>query len=91
VRPRRTITAVENAFSTSFCAEPAFSRVEPEIASGDGNLDDEVGAARQLRADDRHDRSAQRPGGRRRLERAERVRRAPARRHRYDDVLGARA
>ena len=34
VRPRRTITAVENAFRTSFCAVPALSRVEPEIASG---------------------------------------------------------
>src|SRR5581483_2458229 len=33
VRPRRTFTIVEIAFSTSFCAVPAFRRVEPETIS----------------------------------------------------------
>jgi hypothetical protein len=33
-RPSRTIVAVEKAFSTSFCAVPAFIRVEPVSTSG---------------------------------------------------------
>jgi hypothetical protein len=34
VRPSFTITAVENAVSTSFCAVPAFMRVDPATTSG---------------------------------------------------------
>jgi hypothetical protein len=34
VRPRRTIVTVEIVLSTSFCAVPALSRVEPATASG---------------------------------------------------------
>ena len=34
VRSTRIISAVENAFSSSFCAVPAFMRVDPAIASG---------------------------------------------------------
>lgn len=34
VLPSRTITIVENMLSTSFCAVPALSRVEPLITSG---------------------------------------------------------
>ena len=34
VRPSRTIVTVEIVFSTSFCAVPAFIRVEPAITSG---------------------------------------------------------
>jgi hypothetical protein len=34
VCPSRTINAVEKPLSTSFCAVPALSRVEPVIASG---------------------------------------------------------
>ena len=34
MRPRRTISAVEKALSASFCAVPAFRRVEPAMTSG---------------------------------------------------------
>ncbi len=34
VRPIRTIVAVEKAVSTSFCAVPAFIRVDPAMTSG---------------------------------------------------------
>ena len=34
MRPIRTITAVDTALSTSFCAVPAFIRVEPVSTSG---------------------------------------------------------
>src|SRR5262249_44720776 len=34
VRPSRIIVAVEIAFRTSFCAVPAFNRVDPETTSG---------------------------------------------------------
>ena len=90
MRPRRTISAVENALSTSFCAVPAFSRVEPEIDLGaDRHLDDVVGAAGELGAGGADDRAGQRL--RRRGERAERVRGAPAGGDGDDHVLAARA
>ena len=34
VRPSRIIATVEIVFSTSFCAVPALSLVEPEMSSG---------------------------------------------------------
>ena len=34
VLPSRTMLAVESVFSTSFCAVPAFIRVEPAMISG---------------------------------------------------------
>ena len=34
MRPSLIITAVENDVSTSFCADPAFIRVDPAMASG---------------------------------------------------------
>ena len=75
VLPSRTIAIVEIMLSTSFCAVPAFSRVEPAMhlgADDDGDL--VLGEPAELGAVDGDDGHRERPGPRRLGERAERRR-----------------
>ena len=72
MRPRRIIVTVEIVFRMSFCAVPAFSRVEPETTSGaDVDRDRVVGDARERAAARADDGDAERAGCARRLERGD--------------------
>ena len=101
VRPSRTIVTVEIVFRTSFCAVPAFIRVEPAITSGPTTATTSWSASRPSSESREHTtRDRQRAGVGGRAGGAERRRaccrsprarrpRPPGRRRRGGDVLGA--
>ena len=90
VLPSRIIAMVEIVLSTSFCAVPALSRVEPAMTSGPTTDDDlVVGERAELRAVDARDGDGRRLRGACLLEGAEHVRRASARAQADDGVVAA--
>ena len=89
MRPSRIIVTVEIVLRTSFCAVPAFSRVEPAITSGPTTTATSCSARAAASAvASARDGDAERTRFARRLQRSEHERRRAARADGDDAVLG---